>query len=660
MTPSSLGGPASPPAQPSSSFSGRGGGGGGLRWAVRLSILAGVGGALLVWGQTLPEYGYLFSSSSSGAAAAPGRPSPDGEVTTYCYESVRLTSREEDLKKDWCFEVTAEGGRFGAVFARDSATASAREPHEAEQDKEERSADKKQTTKKKKLAVRKGHVLPGLWDGHGHLMQHGEFLHSADLFGASSPDEVRRRLREYLNKNPEVGTRENWVRGVGWDQMQLGGMPSADVLEKDPLLRGRFVMLDRVDVHCTWVSQAVLDLIPADRLREDVPGGEIVRDPGLGVFCDNAMDLVTSLWPRPGPERRRRFVASAMRELNKVGLVGIHDAGVLPADVRLYEDMVGDGEWSLRVYAMLECPERNTFCPDEAVKVEREDGLLAVRSVKLFADGALGSWGSALLAPYADRPDTSGSLLINASALASLARSWSRAGYQVNIHAIGDLANRLAIDALEAALRDLCPDAADLAACQSRRRFRIEHAQIIHPADQARLRELGIVPSIQPTHATSDMAYAARRLGDERTRTEAYRMRSLVEAGLAPVLGSDFPVEPPSPWEGLYAAVTRRSPRTGRGPPGFEDGWYRDEEALTLAQALEGFTRAPARAAFWEGRAGEIREGAFADWVVLDDEVGSVGEEGWRGMRVRETWVAGRRVYSRDEEKKEEDAREDL
>ncbi|KAL1839955.1 hypothetical protein VTJ49DRAFT_3809 [Mycothermus thermophilus] len=637
-------GPPSPAAQPPSSSRG------GLGWAVRLSILAGVGAAL-VWGRTLPDrYKAFFSSGAANTQQAPLLSQDGVTPTRYCYESVRLTGREEDARKDWCFEVM-EGGRFGGVFARESSSSSSSSLQQHQQEE----GDNK---KKKKLAIRKGHVLPGLWDGHGHLLQYGEFLHSADLFGATSPEEVRRRLRAYLKKHPDVGTEGNWVRGVGWDQMLLGGMPSADMLENDPLLRGKFVMLDRVDVHCTWVSQAVLDLIPADRLRQDVPGGEIVRDPGLGVFCDNAMDMVTSLWPRPGPERRREFVASAMRELNKVGIVGVHDAGVLPQDVSLYEEMVGDGEWSLRVYGMLECPERNTFCPDEAVKVEREDGLLAVRSVKLFADGALGSWGSALLAPYTDRPDTSGSLLVNASTLTSLARSWSQAGYQVNIHAIGDLANRLAIDALEAALRDLCPGSPDLAACQSHHRFRIEHAQIIHPTDQARIKKLGIIPSIQPTHATSDMAYAALRLGEERTRSEAYRMRSLFEAGLLPVLGSDFPVEPPSPWEGIYAAVARRNPHTGRGPPGHEKGWYREEEGLTLEQALEGFTRGPARAAFWEEMAGEIREGAFADWVVLDEEVGRIGEEGWRKVRVRETWVGGRRVYSRDDD--EEGGKEDL
>ncbi|KAL2162418.1 hypothetical protein VTH06DRAFT_7331 [Thermothelomyces fergusii] len=589
------------------------------RWSLRLSLLAG--GVAVVF-SLQPQ---LFNRGIFGPSRPPTRTHDDDGVQTHCYQSVRTAAIVAPSDGDGageppnCFSVSPDG-RFTRVF-------SSRSPY----------------------AVRPGHVLPGLWDGHGHLIQYGEFLHSANLFGAASPEEVRRRLREYLDANPGVGTKEEWGRGIGWDQMTMGGMPFADMLEEDEALRGKYFMLDRVDVHCTWVSRAVLDLLPAG-LSDEVPGGEIVRTPGMGVFCDNAMALVTSLWPKPGKERRKEFVASAMKELHKVGLVGMHDAGVWPADIAMYDEMSRTEDWTLRVYAMIECPERNTFCPDKATQVHHPGGMLSVRSVKLFADGALGSWGSAMIEPYSDRPDTSGSLLVNASTLTSLARSWSAAGFQVNIHAIGDLANRLAIDALEASLKDLCPDSQDLAACQSRHRFRIEHSQIIHPADQQRLHAIGIIPSIQPTHATSDMAYAELRLGEERTRTEAYRMRSLLD--ISPVLGSDFPVEPPNPWEGVYAAVTRKNPHTGTGPPGHEDGWHLDE-ALTVEQALDGFTRSVARGAFMDGQAGVIAEGAFADWVVLDEDIMAVEAEKIRKLRVRETWVGGKRVYAREQDSAE-------
>lgn len=186
-----------------------------------------------------------------------------------------------------------------------------------------------------------------------------------------------------------------------------------------------------------------------------------------------------------------------------------------------------------------------------------------------------------------------------------------------------------------------------LSTCQSRRRFRIEHSQIIHPDDQARMHAIGIIPSIQPTHATSDMAYAEKRLGRERTSKEAYRMNSLLD--LHPILGSDFPVEPPDPFQGIYAAVTRRNPHTGRGTDDQPEGWQK-QETLSLDQALRGFTQTPARGAFLEGKAGVIQEGAYADWVVLDKPLDDTDIEDFRSFRVRETWVAGRRVYKRDDD----------
>lgn len=262
-----------------------------------------------------------------------------------------------------------------------------------------------------------------------------------------------------------------------------------------------------------------------------------------------------------------------------------------------------------------------------------------------YPDGALGSWGSAMIEPYTDRPDTSGSLLVNASTLKSLARSWAAEGYQVNIHAIGDLANRVAIDAFEAAWTDVCPKLS-MPECQAERRFRIEHAQIIHIVDQSRMKFYGLVPSIQPTHATSDMSYAELRLGPYRTGAEAYNMKSLWE--LSPVLGSDFPVEPPNPFQGIYAAVARKNPHTGKGADGETDeSWYPDE-ALSLHEALAGFTENPACGAFLEEKAGVIQPGAMADWVVLDGPLEEVDLEDFRTLRVKETWVGGRRVYTRE------------
>lgn len=252
--------------------------------------------------------------------------------------------------------------------------------------------------------LKNGYAYPGLWDGHGHLLQFGEFLHSVDLFGSSSFEEVRSRVVDYVKSHPGTGTRDNWIRGVGWDQMALGAMPTAvsilkdlhirevdiavlmryqDMLDKDDALKAQYIMLDRVDVHCVWVSQAVLGLLPDD--LPDVPGGEIVRDPGMGVFCDNAMDVVMAVWPRPDGKKKKEAVKSAMKSLHAVGLVGMHDAGVIPEDLELYQKMSRTADWTLRVYAMIECKERNTFCPEKAPWIEEENGMLYVKSVKLFA-----------------------------------------------------------------------------------------------------------------------------------------------------------------------------------------------------------------------------------------------------------------------------------
>jgi predicted amidohydrolase YtcJ len=538
---------------------------------------------------------------------------------TYCYDGVDTTYVEKaSVVNARCF--TVHDGRFTRIFSAPPSQAL-------------------------KVEHRPGYAIPGLWDGHGHLLQYGEFLHSVDLFGSSSPNEVRSKLRDYLDSHPDAGSEGEWLRGVGWDQMALGGMPTAAQLEEDDRLKGLHIMLDRVDVHCVWVSQAVLNLLP-DNL-EDVPGGEIVRDPGMGVFCDNAMDLVTALWPKPGKEKKQQFVRAAMQKLHQVGLVGMHDAGTIPADLELFQEMSTTPDWTLRVYAMLECTERNTFCPSDAARLRLESPFLTVRSVKLFADGALGSWGSAMIEPYADRPDASGSLLIPAATLTSLTKNFSALGFQVNIHAIGDLANRLALDAFEAALVDLCPQRPPAECQASATRFRVEHAQILAPRDQARLRALAVLPSVQPTHATSDMAYAERRLGAGRTADEAYRLASFAAGPGRLVLGSDFPVEPPDPFQGIYAAVARRSPHTGMGAGGSDEAWF-PGETLLLRQALEGFTAGPAYGAFLEGQAGVIQDGAFADWVVLDHAPSAYGIESYRSMKVKETWVGGKLVYERD------------
>ncbi|PNY23845.1 amidohydrolase YtcJ [Tolypocladium capitatum] len=578
----------------------------------------------------LLRWGALFSIAAVTLAVTLRLQSPltvaseTDAVKYYCYKHVRTHDRNRPRAE--CFSV--KDGRFVRVWTEDQWPSDVQD-----------------------VETTNGYVIPGLWDGHGHLMQYGLFLHSVDLFGSKSLDDVRQRIKAYKETNPKAGKRKHWIRGVGWDQAAFGRMPTAADLKRDPLLDGLYIMLDRIDVHCTWVSQAVLDLLPSN--LPNIPGGEIIREPGMGVFCDNAMKHVVDRWPKPKDKDKTQAVKTAMAKLNEVGLVGMHDAGSTREEQKMYNRMAdrGGDSWTVRVYAMLECQKRNGVCI-EGTEVDRKDSMLTVRGVKLFADGALGSWGSAMLEPYSDHDWTSGSLLIDAPDLTAVTKKWAKAGFQVNIHAIGDLANRNAIDAIEAALKQQCPDAARpeaLAACQDQHRFRIEHSQIIHPTDQRRMRNLGIIPSIQPTHATSDMKYALDRLGPERVAKEAYRMRSLLDIGSGPILGSDFPVEPPNPFHGIYAAVTRKNPATGLGFNGSAEGWH-TEEAITLDAALWGFTGAAAYGAFLDGHAGVIQEGAFADWVVLDEAIEDMDIEQLRTLKVSQTWVAGKLVYPKRED----------
>lgn len=327
-----------------------------LRWGSFLSIALAVAVALALSVLSAhPEpLGFLTSSSSLGSVA---------NASTYCYRGIR--THDHDNPSAQCFTVV--NGTFARVWSDGADTDTGTG-----------------TGAGTGTELLDGYVIPGLWDGHGHLMAWGEFLHSVDLFAAQNMSEVRSRLRAHLRRNPGAGTRDSWLRGAGWDQDLYGGrMPTADDIDEDPALRGIFMMLDRNDGHCVWVSRPVLDMLPPD--MPETPGGQIIREPGPGVFCDDAMDPVMQLWPKASDETRTRLVRDAMRDLNSVGLVGVHDASTLPADVALYNRLADGEDWTVRVYAMLECDSRNSYCPGDATRIARSDSRFWLQSVKLFA-----------------------------------------------------------------------------------------------------------------------------------------------------------------------------------------------------------------------------------------------------------------------------------
>ncbi len=467
-------------------------------------------------------------------------------------------------------------------------------------------------------------VVPGLVDTHAHLTGLGKALAEVDLAGATSVEEaVARVVGAAANLPPSVP-----VEGRGWDQNDWPGGEFPDHRPLTAAFPDRPVVLRRVDGHALWVNAAALTLGGIDRRTPEPAGGRIVRDEGgepTGVLVDAAMALVTARLPPPTPGQIRLWIEAAVATCHAVGLTGMHDAGTSAVQLAVLEHMAAEGALPLRVHVMLDADDPAAFARLDRPPVSGP--FLSVRGFKIFADGALGSRGAHLSAPYADASETRGLALIDPVKLRSWVRRAAEAGYQVGVHAIGD-----------AAAHEVLTVYGEILKPGDDRRFRLEHAQIVAPADQAEMARLGVIAAVQPTHATSDMDWAERRLGPERIRW-AYAWRSLRSAGARLALGSDFPVERPAVVDGLLAAITRQD-ATGR-PTG---GWY-PEERLTPEEALAGFTTDAAYAGFVETRRGRLAPGLDADLTVLGAEPGRASPAEVRAKGVRATIVAGRVVY---------------
>ncbi|KAJ7129019.1 amidohydrolase family-domain-containing protein [Mycena crocata] len=486
-------------------------------------------------------------------------------------------------------------------------------------------------------------IVPGLADAHAHLLQQG-YKMQLQLDGAKSVQEVVERIKTYIIAHPDVhANTSRWIEGMGWDQTKWPGeeFPTAADLSKDPLLRGRPILLLRVDVHAAWVSETVLGLVDA----VDVEGGSIIRDSSgkpTGIFVDNAMTLI----PQPPwiSEQYMDFFNTAVAEALKFGLTSIHDASTDPAAVAFFKGVAEAGKLPIRLYLMA-VPFAENFTNWQPSRIERLTNYgaherLNLRSVKLFTDGALGSWGAALIAPYTDKPDTRGIIRTSPETMNQLIRSAWKAGMQVNVHCIGDRANEVVLGVFEDILAEEARSGrADVVAF----RPRIEHAQIFQSSDFERIGRLGVIASVQPTHGTSDMWYAETRLGPDRIKN-AYAYRTLLEASPNKVLplGSDFPVEGVNPLLGFHAAVSRLGV-DGRSPHG-DGGWF-PAERLTRAQALKGMTLDAAYASFAENDLGSLVVGKRADFVLLDRNIMEVEPAEILRTKVSATVIDGKVAY---------------
>jgi hypothetical protein len=472
-------------------------------------------------------------------------------------------------------------------------------------------------------------VIPGMVDAHGHVSGLGSALAIVDLTGASSYDEIIARVAAKA-KTVAPGV---WVTGRGWDQNRWADtrFPSHEKLSA--AVPNNPVLLERVDGHANLANKKAMEAAGVTAATKDPVGGRIEHladGSPSGVFVDNAQPITQRVVPAPSHEELKREVMNAIAETQRWGLTGVHDAGE-PQDVLdIYEELGKAGAINSRIYAMIgddsaAIAKAFTRGPQSALY----GGTLWIRSIKLYADGAMGSRGAALLEPYSDDPGNIGLLKSTPAHLQDVATRALRNGFQVCTHAIGDRGNRVALDAYEGALA---------AVPTADHRFRIEHAQNLHYADIPRFAKLGVIPSMQASHQTSDMYWVGTRLGVSRL-PGAYAWRSLLNTGIVIPNGSDFPVERVNPLISFHAAISRQD--ANNWPPG---GWY-PEQRMTRDEALKAMTIWPAFAAFQEHDLGSLAPGKYADFVVLDQDIMRAPVETILATHVLSTWVGGKMVY---------------
>ena len=472
-------------------------------------------------------------------------------------------------------------------------------------------------------------VIPGMVDAHAHFSGLAQTLRSVDLTGTNSLAEVIARVVAKSTSVPK-GT---WITGRGWDQNDWGvtDFPTHEALTA--ALPDHPVLLERVDGHAMYANMAAMKVAGVTAASKAPVGGQIIKDAKgnpTGVFVDNASNVLEEKVPAPTAAEYKSALKEAIALMHRWGLTGMHDAGASRTAIDTYEELAKAKELNLRLYVMISDDKAaldHYFAkgPQSALY----DGQLWVRAVKLYADGAMGSRGAALLEPYSDDPNNSGLLKSTQEHIRDVAERGLKAGFQINSHAIGDRGNRVVLDAYEQALKTV--PSVD-------HRFRVEHAQILHYDDIPRFAQLGVIPSMQASHQTSDMYWIGKRLGPTRLYG-AYAWQSLLQTGVVIPNGSDFPVEQVNPLISFHAAIARQDARDW--PAG---GWF-PEQKMSREEALRSMTIWPAYAGFQETSMGSITAGKFADFVILDTDIMRVPAEMVMKTRVLSTWVGGRAVF---------------
>ncbi len=471
-------------------------------------------------------------------------------------------------------------------------------------------------------------LLPGFIDAHGHVLDLGFRAIELDLSGTNSLDEAKAKIAAYVKANPD----KKWVIGGGWNQerWKLGRFPTAADL--DSVVSDRPVWLERADGHAAWANTAAMRAAGVNAKTVAPPGGRIERvglDPS-GVFVDSAKSLIDKVVPQPLPKERDFALGKAQEILLAFGITATSDMGTSIDDWLAMRRMGDRGQLAVRIMSY-------GLGVDTAVRVGGAgptpwlyNDRLRMGGVKLYADGALGSRGAWLLKPYSDAPGQVGAGFMTDDVLQNLMSRAAMDGWQVAVHAIGDRANRQVLDAIEAVSGTYKGD----------RRWRIEHAQIVDPADLPRFKTLGVIASMQPTHATSDRSMAEARLGADRL-IGAYAWATMLKNGVPLAFGSDYPVESPDPWAGWAVAFTRQD------ADGNPFGGWRPEERVTREQAWWAFTQGGAYAGFAETKFGRLAVGQYADFIIVDRDPFLSSPSDLRQTKVEETWIGGQKVYTR-------------